>query len=197
VLFRAEYVDLYVRWMLRDSVLSQLKAFIEGFRLLLDSEVLQVTTTRHDQRHDQRLTAFCQLFRPEELELLVCGSQEWDLRDLEKVTLYKAPYTAEHPTIRCSHPSARPSAPLLLSLTVIVCRVVSCRAMRQGVLACGARTAGGPAEAAPFLLHGVRPRAGPGCAPSPPHSASLSGVCSRLKHSPVHSPLGAIKAWAR
>lgn len=78
---RQEYVDLYVRWILRDSVLSQLKAFIDGFRLLLDSEVLQ-------------------LFRPEELELLVCGSQEWDLRDLEKVTLYKAPYTAEHPTIR-------------------------------------------------------------------------------------------------
>jgi len=38
-----EYVELYVNWVLRDSILKQLEAFIEGFRMMFDPEVIKVS----------------------------------------------------------------------------------------------------------------------------------------------------------
>jgi hypothetical protein len=40
------------------------------------------------------------LFRPEELELLVCGSQDLDFEALEKVVVYDSGYTKETPVIQ-------------------------------------------------------------------------------------------------
>ena len=40
------------------------------------------------------------LFRPEELELLVCGSAELDFDALERGTVYQDGYVAESPTMR-------------------------------------------------------------------------------------------------
>ncbi|XP_017304855.1 ubiquitin-protein ligase E3A-like, partial [Diaphorina citri] len=40
------------------------------------------------------------LFRPEEIEQLVCGSKIFDLHELEESTEYDAGYTAETPIIR-------------------------------------------------------------------------------------------------
>ena len=52
----AEYARLYVKHMLETSVQRQFDAFRRGFNKVCGGEALE-------------------LFRPEELELLVCGSQ--------------------------------------------------------------------------------------------------------------------------
>ena len=41
-----------------------------------------------------------QLFEPEELELLICGSPNIDFDALEKSTVYEEPLTKEHLLIR-------------------------------------------------------------------------------------------------
>lgn len=40
------------------------------------------------------------LFRPEEIELLVCGSKNFDFDELEKSTEYEGGYTAESEIIK-------------------------------------------------------------------------------------------------
>ena len=52
-----EYVDLYTDWLLSKSIEVQFKAFKKGFDVVI---------------HDTNLV---ELFRPEEVELLVCGSK--------------------------------------------------------------------------------------------------------------------------
>ncbi len=54
---RSEYVDLFVRWQLEDSVLNQYRPFEDGFYLVAGSDALQ-------------------MFEAEELELVICGSPE-------------------------------------------------------------------------------------------------------------------------
>lgn len=41
-----------------------------------------------------------QLFKPRELELLICGSPELDFEQLEAVTRYDGGFEADSPTIR-------------------------------------------------------------------------------------------------
>ena len=52
-----EYVDLYTDWLLSKSIEVQFKAFKKGFDLVIGD------------------TSLVELFRPEEVELLVCGSK--------------------------------------------------------------------------------------------------------------------------
>eukprot|EP00026_Physarum_polycephalum_P001542 Phypoly_transcript_01544.p1 GENE.Phypoly_transcript_01544~~Phypoly_transcript_01544.p1 ORF type:complete len:1030 (+),score=135.85 Phypoly_transcript_01544:65-3091(+) len=79
---RQEYVDLYVDWYFNKSVGTQFEAFASGWRTLLSGDVLQ-------------------MFRPEELSLLVCGSsEELDFSVLERVTHYAGDYTPETPVIK-------------------------------------------------------------------------------------------------
>ncbi len=78
---RQEYVDLYVKWLLEDSIQKQFGAFFKGFKMLCDSPGFK-------------------LFRPEELELLICGSPVLDFEALEKNTLYDNGYTKDHPVIK-------------------------------------------------------------------------------------------------
>ncbi|XP_044727584.1 ubiquitin-protein ligase E3A isoform X2 [Chrysoperla carnea] len=70
-----EFVDLYADFLLNKSVEKQYRAFHRGFQMVTDESPLQL------------------LFRPEEIELLVCGSKNFDLNELEQATQYDAGYT--------------------------------------------------------------------------------------------------------
>eukprot|EP01006_Ploeotia_vitrea_P029217 TRINITY_DN61800_c0_g1_i1.p1 TRINITY_DN61800_c0_g1~~TRINITY_DN61800_c0_g1_i1.p1 ORF type:complete len:928 (+),score=117.86 TRINITY_DN61800_c0_g1_i1:78-2861(+) len=66
---RQEYVDLYVKYTLEESIAKQFDAFNAGFQVVAGGDVLQM---------------FC----AEELELLICGSPELDFHSMEKECKY-------------------------------------------------------------------------------------------------------------
>ena len=77
---REQYVELYTRYLLEDAVARQFDAFLRGFHAVCGGDCLQ-------------------LFRWEELELLICGSPFLDFGALERVAQYDDGYSREHPTI--------------------------------------------------------------------------------------------------
>ncbi|XP_047519295.1 ubiquitin-protein ligase E3A [Pieris napi] len=79
---KREFVDLYAEFLLNKSVDTQFKAFRRGFVMVTDESQLG------------------SLFRPEEVETLVCGSKDFDFNELEKSTEYDGGYTAESQTIK-------------------------------------------------------------------------------------------------
>ncbi|KAM3968245.1 ubiquitin protein ligase E3A [Aphomia sociella] len=79
---KVEFVDLYADFLLNKSVEIQFKAFRRGFIMVTDESPL------------------ASLFRPEEVETLVCGSKNFDFNELEKSTEYDGGYTAESRVIR-------------------------------------------------------------------------------------------------
>ncbi|XP_066475719.1 probable E3 ubiquitin-protein ligase HECTD2 isoform X1 [Tiliqua scincoides] len=66
---RKEYVQLYVDFLLNKSIYKQFEAFYYGFHSVCASNALM-------------------LLRPEEVEILVCGSPELDMHALQKHTQY-------------------------------------------------------------------------------------------------------------
>jgi ubiquitin-protein ligase E3 A len=52
-----EFVDLYADFLLNKSVEKQFRAFYKGFQMVVDESPLEL------------------LFRPEEIEVLICGSK--------------------------------------------------------------------------------------------------------------------------
>lgn len=76
-----EFVDLYTDFLLNKSIETQFRAFRRGFLLVTEDSPLEM------------------LFRPEEVELLVCGSKNFDFNALEESTEYDG-YTANSPIIR-------------------------------------------------------------------------------------------------
>ncbi|XP_028585569.2 putative E3 ubiquitin-protein ligase HECTD2 isoform X1 [Podarcis muralis] len=66
---RKEYVQLYVDFLLNKSIYKQFAAFYYGFHSVCASYALM-------------------LLRPEEVEILVCGSPELDMHSLQKHTQY-------------------------------------------------------------------------------------------------------------
>ncbi|XP_053307189.1 probable E3 ubiquitin-protein ligase HECTD2 [Spea bombifrons] len=66
---RKEYVQLYVDFLLNKSIYKQFSAFYYGFHSVCSSNALM-------------------LLRPEEVEILVCGSPELDMLALQKNTQY-------------------------------------------------------------------------------------------------------------
>ncbi|XP_074856470.1 putative E3 ubiquitin-protein ligase HECTD2 isoform X2 [Carettochelys insculpta] len=66
---RKEYVQLYVDFILNKSIYKQFAAFYYGFHSVCDSYALM-------------------LLRPEEVEILVCGSPELDMHALQRNTQY-------------------------------------------------------------------------------------------------------------
>jgi ubiquitin-protein ligase E3 A len=78
---RQEYVDLYVKYLLDTSIASQFSAFKQGFQMVCDSRLMRI-------------------FSPEELELLVCGSQVLDFNELEAGARYEEPYNKNSPIIK-------------------------------------------------------------------------------------------------
>ncbi|KAJ1525999.1 hypothetical protein ONE63_009178 [Megalurothrips usitatus] len=79
---RREFVDLYADFLLNKSVEKQFRAFRRGFHMVTDESPLHL------------------LFRPEEIEQLVCGSKNFDFNELEEATEYDGGYTALSPIIQ-------------------------------------------------------------------------------------------------
>ncbi|XP_038046423.1 probable E3 ubiquitin-protein ligase HECTD2 [Patiria miniata] len=77
---RKEYVELYLKYLLNESIYGQFAAFYHGFHSVCASNALI-------------------MLRPEEVEMLVCGSPNLDLDALEKVTTYDG-FTKDDQTIR-------------------------------------------------------------------------------------------------
>ena len=69
-LFFVEFVRLYVDFVLNKSIESQFAAFKQGFLDVCGGNALT-------------------LFRPEEIEMMVCGSNEIDIHSLEAITTYE------------------------------------------------------------------------------------------------------------
>ncbi|KAG8230516.1 hypothetical protein J437_LFUL010036 [Ladona fulva] len=78
---KREFVDLYADFLLNKSVEKQFKAFRHGFQMVTDESPLNL------------------LFRPEEVEQLVCGSRNFDFNELEEATEYDG-YTDDSPIIK-------------------------------------------------------------------------------------------------
>ncbi|XP_037037747.1 ubiquitin-protein ligase E3A isoform X1 [Bradysia coprophila] len=79
---KQEFVDLYTDYLLNVSVEKQFKAFKRGFQMVTDESPLHL------------------LFRPEEVEVLVCGSKKFDFDELEKATEYEGGYTKDSRIIK-------------------------------------------------------------------------------------------------
>uniref|UniRef100_A0A499FUS9 Ubiquitin-protein ligase E3A n=1 Tax=Anopheles farauti TaxID=69004 RepID=A0A499FUS9_9DIPT len=77
-----EFVELYSDFMLNGSVEKQFNAFRRGFQMVTDESPLHL------------------LFRPEEVELIVCGSKEFDFDELELSTEYEGGFSADSQTIK-------------------------------------------------------------------------------------------------
>uniref|UniRef100_A0A8D8P8B6 Ubiquitin-protein ligase E3A n=2 Tax=Culex pipiens TaxID=7175 RepID=A0A8D8P8B6_CULPI len=77
-----EFVELYTDFLLNQCCEKQFKAFKRGFQMVTDESPLHL------------------LFRPEEIELIVCGSKKFDFNELEQSTEYEGGFTAESQTIK-------------------------------------------------------------------------------------------------
>ncbi|XP_044263019.1 ubiquitin-protein ligase E3A [Tribolium madens] len=77
-----EFVDLYADFLLNKSVEKQFRAFYKGFQMVVDESPLEL------------------LFRPEEIEILICGSKNFDFDELESSTEYDGGYTSESQIIK-------------------------------------------------------------------------------------------------
>ncbi|CAH8625144.1 unnamed protein product [Dicrocoelium dendriticum] len=78
---RQEFAERYADFLLNESVKKQFRAFRRGFQMVVSESPLNF------------------LFRPDEIELLIRGSREYDFRELERVTSYED-YTADSPVIK-------------------------------------------------------------------------------------------------
>ncbi|XP_012279942.1 ubiquitin-protein ligase E3A isoform X2 [Orussus abietinus] len=79
---KMEFADLYADFLLNRSVERQFRAFRRGFQMVTDESPLAL------------------LFRPEEIEQLVCGSKVFDFAELEAATEYEGGYTVDSETVR-------------------------------------------------------------------------------------------------
>lgn len=79
---KEEFVRLYADFLLNKSIAKQFHAFKRGFTMVTDDSPLKM------------------LFRPEEIELLVCGSKNFDFNALEEATEYDNGYHSDTPIIR-------------------------------------------------------------------------------------------------
>ena len=77
---KEEYVMLYVRWLLVDSIYPQYESFEAGFLRVMEDSTMD-------------------LLRPEDLELLVVGSPELDFAALQANTEYEGGFAADSPVI--------------------------------------------------------------------------------------------------
>lgn len=78
---REEYVRLYTKWVLEDSIARQFRAFKNGFIKVCGGPALD-------------------LFRPEELHQLICGSEKLDFDALEKATRYADGFNKNSKAVR-------------------------------------------------------------------------------------------------
>lgn len=79
---KQEFVDLYADFILNKSIDTQFRAFKKGFMMVTSESPLKY------------------LFRPDEVETLVCGCKEYDFCALEQSTEYDGGFTATSQTIK-------------------------------------------------------------------------------------------------
>lgn len=79
---REEYVRMYTKYLLVDSIARQFNAFKSGFDMLAS------------------LSKLLQLLSPGELEFAICGNPVLDWADLEANTHYREGYTNKTPIIK-------------------------------------------------------------------------------------------------
>ncbi|KAJ0065205.1 hypothetical protein NL108_006545 [Boleophthalmus pectinirostris] len=79
---RQEFVEMYADYILNKSVECQFKAFKKGFLMVTNESPLKY------------------LYRPEEVELLICGSRQLDFDALEKTTDYDGGYNKDSQIIK-------------------------------------------------------------------------------------------------
>jgi HECT-domain (ubiquitin-transferase) len=79
---KQEYVKLYTDYLLNLSIERQFKYFEQGFHMVCNTPGMNM------------------LFRPEELEQLIVGSEELDFAQLEKITKYQG-FSVDDAIIRC------------------------------------------------------------------------------------------------
>ena len=75
-----EYVELYVNWFFNESIKNNYNSFEKGFYMIFDKKLSKILS-------------------PEELELIICGSQNLDFNELQKATKYEG-YTKDSTTIK-------------------------------------------------------------------------------------------------
>ncbi|OAC97865.1 hypothetical protein MUCCIDRAFT_115941 [Mucor lusitanicus CBS 277.49] len=78
---RSEFVELYADFVLSKSVENQFNAFKEGFQLVCQDSAIKI-------------------FRPEEVEQLICGSSDLDFDALEASTVYDGGWTKDSDIIK-------------------------------------------------------------------------------------------------
>ncbi|CAM9464426.1 unnamed protein product [Discosporangium mesarthrocarpum] len=78
---RGEYIHLYSRFILVDSVVRQFDCFNAGFYRVMGGSSIS-------------------LLRAEELELLVSGTPQLNMRDLEEAAKYEGGFDSSHPTVQ-------------------------------------------------------------------------------------------------
>jgi ubiquitin-protein ligase E3 A len=76
-----EYIRLYIKFVLVDLVNKQLGSFKRGFENVASGHIID-------------------MFRPEEMELLVVGSKELDFAALREAAVFEEPYTPDTPVIQ-------------------------------------------------------------------------------------------------
>lgn len=91
----SDYVDLYVDHILNKSIQAQFNAFYYGFHSVCASNALIVRINICDfmpivMKFKLYLSFlnFYQMLRPEDVEMLVCGNPEINMKELRKVTIY-------------------------------------------------------------------------------------------------------------
>lgn len=77
---KADFVKLYADWKLNSCIEKQFDSFKRGFMKICGGGIVK-------------------LIRPEELELILCGSPVIDLSELEKIAVYENGYTRESRTV--------------------------------------------------------------------------------------------------
>ncbi|KAA6392573.1 MAG: putative Ubiquitin-protein ligase E3A [Streblomastix strix] len=76
---RSEYICAYIDWFFNNSIVTFFDEFAQGFKQIVGD--------------------FIPMFQPEELELLIVGTNELDFNELKKVAQYDGGFNASHPTI--------------------------------------------------------------------------------------------------
>ncbi|KAL4230130.1 Ubiquitin-protein ligase E3A [Mactra antiquata] len=79
---KKEFVDLYADFILNKSIEKQFRAFRRGFQMVTSESPLKT------------------LFRPNEIELLICGSENFDFFALEEACEYDGGFDKHSTTIR-------------------------------------------------------------------------------------------------
>ena len=78
---KQEYVKLMIDHRLNSQIRQQINAFRRGFYTLIPQEEIK-------------------MFKPDELDLLICGVPEIDVDDMQRNTVYEGRYNANTPVIR-------------------------------------------------------------------------------------------------